>query len=203
MTIARPDAEKRRHILTAAASVFARHGLHAARMDEIAQAAGVAKGTLYLYFSSKEAIIEALLDQTFTPEFDWLADLVHTDGSAYARLIAYTERSLLLLEQVQAMQLLPLLAEYYILATRNERARQILQHYNSTARRYMEAIFQQGIDQGEFRPLDPQVMYVCYATMLDGLVLGDHIDEYRLPLNERIRAAVQLLLDGFRYRPPI
>ncbi len=48
-------------ILQAALRIFAAKGLQEATMDEIAQAAGLGKGTIYYYFSSKDALIEELL----------------------------------------------------------------------------------------------------------------------------------------------
>jgi TetR/AcrR family transcriptional regulator, repressor of fatR-cypB operon len=55
---ASPD--KREAILSAALRLIARLGLHAAPMSAVAREAGVAAGTLYLYFPSKEAMINAL-----------------------------------------------------------------------------------------------------------------------------------------------
>src|SRR6476661_6120071 len=55
---ASPD--KREAILAAALRLIARLGLHAAPMSAVAREAGVAAGTLYLYFPSKEAMINAL-----------------------------------------------------------------------------------------------------------------------------------------------
>lgn len=49
-------------ILEAGESVFAEHGLHAARMDTIAERAGVAVGTLYNYFADRNALVTALID---------------------------------------------------------------------------------------------------------------------------------------------
>jgi len=53
--------ERYEAILQAALRIFAAKGLQEATMDEIAQAAGLGKGTIYYYFSSKEALIEELL----------------------------------------------------------------------------------------------------------------------------------------------
>ena len=50
-------------ILAAARNLMDRQGADALTMDEIAAAAGVAKGTLYLYFQSKDELILALLSQ--------------------------------------------------------------------------------------------------------------------------------------------
>lgn len=59
-TAAPPLADKREAILAAALRLIARLGLHAAPMSALAREAGVAAGTLYLYFPSKEAMINAL-----------------------------------------------------------------------------------------------------------------------------------------------
>jgi AcrR family transcriptional regulator len=56
----RAGADKREAILAAALRLIARMGLHAAPMSAVAREAGVAAGTLYLYFPSKEAMINAL-----------------------------------------------------------------------------------------------------------------------------------------------
>jgi TetR/AcrR family fatty acid metabolism transcriptional regulator len=54
--------DKRDRILDAAVRVFARKGFHATRVSEVAQAAGVADGTIYLYFKSKEELLVSLFE---------------------------------------------------------------------------------------------------------------------------------------------
>ena len=58
--VVRPVVDKRRAILDAALRLIARTGLHNTPMSALAREAGVAAGTLYLYFPSKEAMINAL-----------------------------------------------------------------------------------------------------------------------------------------------
>lgn len=60
--LARQDIRERQ-ILEAAARVIVKKGFRAARMQEIADAAGVANGTVYNYFRSKDALLLALLDR--------------------------------------------------------------------------------------------------------------------------------------------
>ena len=62
-------------LLDAALSVFAEKGFAAARMEDIATRAGAAKGTIYLYFPSKEAVFEALVRTLIVPNLD-LAEAV-------------------------------------------------------------------------------------------------------------------------------
>src|SRR5262245_32124410 len=65
----RPQA-RRQAILEAALKVFAARGYEAARLDDVATQAGVAKGTLYLYFKDKEALFEELVRGAVTPIMD-------------------------------------------------------------------------------------------------------------------------------------
>ncbi|MCS0504582.1 TetR/AcrR family transcriptional regulator [Ancylobacter mangrovi] len=60
-------ADRRREILEAALVVFAEAGFAGARMQDVAARAGVAKGTLYLYFKDKEALFEGLVRQAIDP----------------------------------------------------------------------------------------------------------------------------------------
>jgi AcrR family transcriptional regulator len=60
---AEEDGSKRCQIIEGARQVFMAHGFDAASMGEIARVAGVSKGTLYVYFKSKEELFEAIVGQ--------------------------------------------------------------------------------------------------------------------------------------------
>jgi AcrR family transcriptional regulator len=59
-------AERRRQILVAAKEVIAEAGYHEASINAIIERAGIARGTFYLYFESKAAVFDALLDQAMS-----------------------------------------------------------------------------------------------------------------------------------------
>lgn len=59
-------AERRQEILAHARDVFAKRGYHEATVDDIVKAAGIARGTFYLYFDDKRAVFEELVDRMFT-----------------------------------------------------------------------------------------------------------------------------------------
>lgn len=58
------DPGKRSRLLSAAIRIFGRRGYHEARISEIAAEAGVAEGTVYLYFRSKEDLLGSVFDET-------------------------------------------------------------------------------------------------------------------------------------------
>ena len=66
--VGRPAADSgvRERLVSAAAEVFAVSGYHASRVSDIVARAGVAQGTFYLYFRSKEAVFLELVDRFFT-----------------------------------------------------------------------------------------------------------------------------------------
>ncbi|MBM3907890.1 MAG: TetR/AcrR family transcriptional regulator [Gemmatimonadetes bacterium] len=71
----RPDARPR-EILDAALRVFAKRGYNAARLDDIAAAAGVTKGTIYYYFKNKHALLTRLAESIGQAEVARIAALV-------------------------------------------------------------------------------------------------------------------------------
>jgi TetR/AcrR family fatty acid metabolism transcriptional regulator len=67
--------DKRERILDAAVRVFAKKGFHATRVSEVAKAAGVADGTIYLYFKSKDELLVSL----FEDRVERLLAFLHTE----------------------------------------------------------------------------------------------------------------------------
>src|SRR5580692_12066680 len=61
--VAEPKQERRQQILAAAKQVFADAGYHGASINAIIERAQIARGTFYLYFESKAAVFDSILDQ--------------------------------------------------------------------------------------------------------------------------------------------
>jgi AcrR family transcriptional regulator len=121
----RVSAEARRQaILKAALQVFAEHGFEAARLDDVATRAGVAKGTLYLYFRDKEALFEALVRNAVSPLLAEMGRLAaapqvppaHALEAFFAlfqKEVLGTERKLLLRLIIAEGPRFPAIAEFY------------------------------------------------------------------------------------------
>jgi AcrR family transcriptional regulator len=94
--VAEQDSSKRRQILDGARKLFLELGFDAASMGEIARAAGVSKGTLYVYFADKYRLFEAIVEResleqrkvafNLDPERDVTTTLMEF-GQAYIRLL--------------------------------------------------------------------------------------------------------------------
>lgn len=79
---ARPE-----EILDAALTLFTEKGFSSTRMIDVAKAAGISKGTLYLYFDSKEAIFRDVVQQRITPQIDKVEQIVEGFEGTYAELL--------------------------------------------------------------------------------------------------------------------
>jgi len=97
------DSAKRRQIIEGARAVFFSHGFDAASMNDIARAAGVSRGTLYVYFKHKEQLFEAIVEQECEAQAEGIFDLDPADhdvepvltklGFAYIRFLCRPEKA--------------------------------------------------------------------------------------------------------------
>jgi TetR/AcrR family fatty acid metabolism transcriptional regulator len=90
--------DKRERILRAAVKVFARKGFYASRVSEIAKAAGVADGTIYLYFKSKDELLTSLFEDRITRLLEVLRREIDAVPSGPGRVRRVVELQLGLLE---------------------------------------------------------------------------------------------------------
>ena len=141
---------RRLALIDAALRVFSRVGFAAAKIDDVAEEANVSKGTVYLYFDSKEQLFEGMVKAKMTPILDGVANAIdETSGSATEQLKAHLQffyRNVLNSDRRQIMRLImaegpnfPHLAEFY--------------HANvlSRGQAMIEAIIARGVASGEFR----------------------------------------------------
>ena len=88
------EGDKRRKILAAATKVFAKKGYFAAKVSEIARRAGIADGTIYLYFRSKEDILVSLFDEVMSEHVERAREELGAFEGAAARLQAIAHHHL-------------------------------------------------------------------------------------------------------------
>jgi AcrR family transcriptional regulator len=97
------DSAKRRQIVQGARSIFLAQGFDAASMNDIAKAAGVSKGTLYVYFDNKEQLFEAIVHEECLAHAEGAFNLDASDhdveknlrrlGSAYIEFLCSPEKA--------------------------------------------------------------------------------------------------------------
>src|SRR5918999_577991 len=87
-TTTEAQREKRRRILRAAITVFARNGYHASKVSDVATEAGVAYGLVYHYFGSKEQLLDTIFRRTWTNMLEAVEEVERSDVPAREQIRA-------------------------------------------------------------------------------------------------------------------
>jgi len=156
----RRKAERPGEIIEAALELFVAKGFMATRLDEVAQRAGVSKGTLYLYFENKEALFKAVVETLVMPEIERTEQQIQAHDGSASELISQLvtqwwesvgESHLCGLPKLIISEAgnFPELAAFYV------------ENVIGRVRRVIAELIQRGIAEGEFRACDP-----AYAARL-------------------------------------
>lgn len=192
----RPDksAERIPQILQAAALILSQRGLEHIRMDDIAEAAGVSKGTLYLYFKSKDEVLTALMSLFFSADLERLQALIQSPEPSIIRLRVYLQGLVSYFEGLGEMQ--RVIYEFYAASTRQDDRRQILVIYFEQYYQAIAAIIQQGIERSEFRLVDVHAATTTLIALIEGLALLYMVNPSQVNLGQQAEASLQLVMTG-------
>lgn len=155
-------------LITAALRLFAERGFAATRLEDVAAAAGVSKATVYLYFENKERLFEAVVRAAVTPSLEQADALVDAFEGTTPNLL----RTLVKVFEAALDGPFPSIAKLVIAESGNfpDLARLWA---NVALRRgfaLMQRVIRRGVERGEFRPVDPEVM--APLIMAPVVVLG-------------------------------
>ena len=212
MAVAEPLARRRRkearpqELLDAALELFVEKGFATTRSEEVAQRAGVSKGTLYLYFPSKEELFKAVVRSNLSSliaEGQQIADVYEGSSSELLRLLMRTwwQRisngnaggiAKIIVAEVRNF---PDLAQFYV------------DEVVLPAHRLLAGTLQRGIDRGEFRPVP--LHDAVHALVAPSLFLAMHKHSIGacpvtgIPMHEGsvIETQIDLMLNGLVKRP--
>ncbi len=106
----RMEAFIRNDILESAIAVLMEQGIEQFTMDRVAERAGVAKGTVYIYYTNKQALLDAVLDCAYLPLQEQLKTIIPAEGEPLRKLeqcihvsLAHTEENRFLLRQLRTV----------------------------------------------------------------------------------------------------
>jgi AcrR family transcriptional regulator len=142
-------------ILTAALDVFAERGFAPAKLDEVAERAGVSKGTLYLYFKSKDDLFRSMVRTLLVPNIAQAERaMLESKGSAseLLRQLILTFGNIIVTTKLGAIPKL-IIAES---GKFPDLARFYFDEVISRGLRFIGALIQRGVANGEFRPIKPE-----------------------------------------------
>jgi AcrR family transcriptional regulator len=195
----RRKEERPAEIIAAALESFAERGFAATRLDDIAARAGVTRGTLYLYFSSKEELFKAVVRQSIVPIIARGEEMVAQSQESSAALLA---KVLLMMPTAVAGSPVSAIPKLVISEARNfpDLAQFYLKEVIRRGRRLLTAIIARGVERGEFRQMDMEHVFYCVVGPVLLTMLWKHsfepFDGKRLDAQALCQAHLDLLLHG-------
>jgi AcrR family transcriptional regulator len=165
----RAKLERRRQILTAAKTVFAEAGYHGASIHAIIERAQIARGTFYLYFESKAAVFDSILDQALSDLRTKIRRIAVDDPAAPAPQVQLRDQVVATLAYIvsdRPLALLLLSAGHTPDAEAAERLDQFFAEVRDLLRRALET----GMEIGLLRPCQPPLVAAAMLGMIRGVI---------------------------------
>lgn len=199
---ARRKEDRPAEIIDAALRVFAKRGFAAARLEDVARQAGIAKGTIYLYYESKENLFEAMVRAKVVPVISGAKDMATAFEGPTAALLEAIVRKVYgnMVEDAELRAILRLLiaegARFPHLTRFYER--EIL----SVGIELLAKVIRRGIERGEFREtpaleLPEVLMGPTYMAAVWKMIFDD---AKPLEVDRFIDVHLDLVLNGLRAR---
>ena len=196
-TVRPAPSDKRARILDAAIKVFAERGFHTATVAEIARAAGVADGTIYLYFKGKDDLLLRLFDEKMTELLAEARSELAKERTAPARLSRFIQLHLALVERN------PELASVLIVELRQS-AQFIKAADRAKLAAYVDLIAEvvkDGQEKGELiGGISPATVKRAIFGALDELALGWLVSGRRTSLKKTAAEVAEWLVRGLKAR---
>lgn len=197
--MAAPD--KRDRILDAATKVFAKRGFFAAQVADVAKRAGVAAGTVYLYFKSKDDLLLSLFDRT-------MRDAI-AEGRAALDALDHTATPVERLRQIASVHLTRLGRDRQLAVVFQVELRQSTKFMTrlstSSLRDYLgilREVIVDGQQSGQFRSdINPTLAAKVIFGALDEMATNWILSERDYPLEHDAEPVMNLLLGGLEARP--
>lgn len=195
----RRKAARPGELLAAALDVFSERGFAAARIDDIAARAGVSKGTVFLYYETKQALFRAVVEAAVLPRLDAGEALLTQDGRGPAELLRA------LLEECWSVLGEPRIAGIpKLVMAEAGNFPEIAAWYHERvvlrSRAIFAEIFARGVASGEFLAGDPVALcHLALAPLFYVSVWRDSLaacDEGRLDFESFVRTHLDVFMRG-------
>ena len=191
------DPERRRRIIETARRRLEHYGYEKTTMAEIAAEAGMAVGTLYLYFRNKEDLLEAFGEQCQGRYMQALQRIANSDLPPTERLRELARRRVLAMkEQIEAT---PHGGD--ILLRMMQRGHTFCRDREERERKMVEQILREGTALGEFSVADPAQAARVFRSAFSGFMPPASLGRSNEEVAREVEALYALLLGGLRAAP--
>jgi TetR/AcrR family fatty acid metabolism transcriptional regulator len=187
------DKPKFKQIIDAAVVVIAENGYHQAQVSKIAKQAGVADGTIYLYFKNKEDILISLFQEKMGNFIEKIQEEIEGISSPSEKLFLLIQKHFQMLAADRHLAVVTQLELRQSNKTLRLKINEILKGYLKV----VEQIVQEGIEKAEFRPdLDVRLARQMIFGTIDETVTTWVMNDQKYDLVALAKPVHQLLTKG-------
>lgn len=165
---------KKQEILHAALKAFARNGVAKTKMEDIAEIAGIGKGTIYEYFRSKEDIFIESYNQFSEAPDKKIKQIIQSDNGPDVKLKLFVDETVCVLLRDNS-EFIGILFEFWseAIKAKNEKVFNVINFkcMYQTFRKAVTDILDEGVKKGIFRPMDTRLAASVFLSMTDGVIL--------------------------------
>lgn len=190
--------EKKKDILRSAMKVFAEQGVAHTKMDDVARAAGIGKGTIYEYFSSREELLhlafEYLMKKINGTVVQKVEAATNPEEKIRAGFMAFFDFSTMKIEDF-----VDILLDFWSYSIRNNGSAS--KFWFDMRKMYCEStseILSEGIEKGLFKKVDVDKVASALIAAGDGLFLQWMADRQNFDLHGTASAVLDAFLNGIR-----
>ncbi len=181
-------------IIDAAVIVIAENGYHQAQVSKIAKQAGVADGTIYLYFKNKEDILVSLFQEKMGVFIEKIEEEIIGKTSAADKLYSLIEKHFTLLSEDHKLAIVTQLELRQSNKDLRHRINEVLKGYLNV----VDKIITEGIENGEFRgDLDQRLARQMIFGTIDETVTTWVMNEQKYNLTDQTKKVHNLFVYGF------
>lgn len=182
----------RSEILAAAVALIRREGLEALTVEGVADAAGIAKGTVYLYFETKQVLVEHSVATILDPLVAEVTDILESAAPAEERLRGMAEANLRFFDEHRELFRV-FVHGRYAPATQTARSRDA--HYRMVLK-HVTRVMREGTESGRFRSFDPEAVATIWVEGLTAMILRRLQAAHPSPLEVDVELLTGLLFEG-------
>jgi len=190
---------KREQILRAAMKVFARQGVYNFKMMDIAERAKVGKGTLYEYFSSKDALIVGVFRLIFADYDAYIGKRIKNGADPETQLKQIISASCGFF--TDRRERLDVMFDLWAVSIPRRAAKPLMADMDQAYRRYtgwVAGIIDEGVAGGVFRRVDSMSVASMIMALLDGLMFQALLGVIELDPKKTSESLSRTLLDGIK-----
>lgn len=187
--------DKRQKILAAAADIFATQGFHQTTIEQIADVAGVGKGTVYLYFKNKKGLFDALLLESSQRVLKRTKEVVQAYTNPLERMRMLTHMQLQILKQNHPLMQM-IMREFSPDKLKDLRP-ELEQHMRELMALYT-LVLEEGIAAGYLRQHNPQVIALAFLGAVNQIGANLNNGRLQVSLAECEEELYQFLIAGLQ-----